>query len=69
VRQRDVVEQDIEPCGADGQVFANESSDALSLGDELRGIELGDDGFEDFVDNGRKDTLVVVGAKSAVDLW
>jgi hypothetical protein len=30
------------------------------LGDEFCGVELGDDGFEDFVADGGKDTLIVV---------
>jgi len=33
------------------------------LGDEFGGVELGDDGFEDFVTDGGEDALVVVGAK------
>ena len=31
-----------------------------ALGDELGGVELGDDGFEDFVADGGEDALVVV---------
>jgi hypothetical protein len=33
------------------------------LGDELGGVELCDDGFEDFVSDGGEDALVVVLAK------
>lgn len=32
----------------------------FTLGDELGGVELGDDGLEDFVSDGGEDTLVVV---------
>jgi hypothetical protein len=30
------------------------------LGDQFGGVELGDDGFEDFVSDGGQDTFVVV---------
>jgi len=33
------------------------------LGDELGGVELGDDGFEDFVTDGGEDALIVVRAE------
>lgn len=35
-------------------------NDLLTLGDELGGVELGDDGLEDFVSDGGEDTLIVV---------
>ena len=34
--------------------------DGLTLGDEFGCIKLSDDGFEDFVTDGRKDTFIVV---------
>jgi len=34
--------------------------DGLTLSDEFGGIKLSDDGFEDFVTDGRKDTFIVV---------
>ena len=46
--------------GALEQVGADLVGDGLALGDELGGVELGDDGFEDFVTDGGEDTLVVV---------
>jgi hypothetical protein len=36
------------------------------LGDKLRGVELGDNGFEDLVDNGREDSFIVVGSELPV---
>lgn len=41
----DVFEGNVELVGALEQVGANAVRDGLSLGDELCGIELGDDGF------------------------
>jgi hypothetical protein len=34
--------------------------DGFSLGDEFGGVELGDDGFEDFVADGGEDSFVVI---------
>lgn len=45
----DVVEDEVESRRSPGQVLAHEPGDHLSLGDELRGVELRDDGLEDFV--------------------
>ena len=59
----DVLEGDIELSGALGQVGADAVGDGLTLGDELCGVELGDDGLEDFVADGGEDALVVVGAE------
>ena len=42
--------------------------DALSLCDQLTSIELGDDGFQDLVDDGRQDALVVVLSEGSVYL-
>jgi hypothetical protein len=49
-------------------VIADESRNVLSLGDQLGGVELGNDTLEDLVDDAGKDTLVVVGSKGTVDL-
>jgi hypothetical protein len=35
----------------------------LSLSDELRGVKLRNDGFENFVADGGENTLIIVGAK------
>ena len=67
-RQRHVVEQDVEARGALGQLFADEARHILTLGDELRGVELGDDALEHLVDDAGQNALIVVGAEGAVDL-
>lgn len=63
MRDGDVLEGDVELGGAAGEVGADALGDSLALGDELGGVELGDDGFEDFVADGGENTLVVVGAE------
>ena len=60
MRDRDVLERDVELGGAADEVGADAGGDGLALCDELGGIELGDDGFEDFVPDGGEDALVVV---------
>ena len=59
----DVLEGNVELGGAAGEVAADALGDGLTLGDELGGVELGDDSFQDFVSDGGEDTLVVVGTK------
>lgn len=56
----DVLEGDVELGGAAGQVGPDALGDGFSLGDELGGVELGDDGLEDFVADGGEDALIVV---------
>lgn len=46
------------------KVFANAVANGFTLGNEFGGVELSDDGFEDFITNGREDTLVIVLAKT-----
>jgi len=58
-----ILEGDVELSGALGEIGADALGDGLTLGDELGGIELSDDGLEDFVTDGREDTLIVVGTK------
>lgn len=60
VRDGDVLESDVELLGTLEKVGADAVADGLTLRDELGGIELGDDGFEDFVSDGWEDTLVVI---------
>lgn len=55
-----VLEGDVELVGALRQLGADAVRHGLALGDELGGVELGDDGFEDFVAYGGEDALVVV---------
>ena len=60
VRDADVFELDVEFRGAAGQVGANAVRHCFTLGDEFGGVELRNDGFEDFVADGGEDALVVV---------
>ena len=46
--------------GAFEQVCTDALRDSLTLGDEFGGVKLGDDSFEDFVTDRRKDTFIVV---------
>jgi hypothetical protein len=62
-----VFEGDVELLGTLEEIGADAVADGFTLGDEFCGVELGDDGFEDFVANGREDTLVVVLPKVLVD--
>lgn len=59
----DVLEGNVELGGALEEVGADAGADGFALGDEFGGVELGDDGFEDFVTDGGKDALVVVEAE------
>lgn len=56
----DVLESDVELRGSLHEVCADTVGDSFTLGDQLGGIELGDNGFEDFVSDGREHTLIVV---------
>jgi hypothetical protein len=60
VRDGHIFERDVELASALEEVVPDAVGDGLSLGDELGGIELGHDGFEDFVSDGGEDALVVV---------
>lgn len=55
-----ILEGNVELVGALEQVGADLVGDSLTLGDELGGVELRNDGLEDFVTNGGQNTLVVV---------
>lgn len=59
----DVLEGDVEFVCALEQVGADAVGDGFALGDEFCGVELGDDGFEDFVADGGEHALVVVEAE------
>ena len=60
---RDVFERDVEFIRAFEEVGADALADGLALGDEFGGVELRDDGFEDFVADGGEHALVVVEAE------
>jgi len=60
VRDGHILESDVELGGAAGELASDALGDGLSLGDELGGVKLRDDGLEDFVADGRQDSLIVV---------
>jgi hypothetical protein len=62
----DVFEGDVELVGALEEIGADTVRDGLTLGNELGGVELRDDGFEDFVTDGGEDSLVIVEAEVLV---
>lgn len=63
MRDGDVFEGDVELGGAFQEIGADAGGDGFALRDQFGGVELGDDGFEDFVTDGREDALVVVEAE------
>ncbi|KAI3491159.1 hypothetical protein L1887_44557 [Cichorium endivia] len=63
----DVIEDEVEALGACGEVVAHQSRHHLSLGDELGGVELGDDRLEHLVHDRGQHALVVVRAELAED--
>lgn len=63
MRDGDVFEGDVEFLGAAEEIGADTVGDGFALGDEFGGVELGDDGFEDFVADGGEDAFVVVEAE------
>jgi hypothetical protein len=60
----DILESDVELLSALEQVGTDSVADSLTLCDQFCGIELGDDRLEDFVSDGREDTLIVVLAET-----
>lgn len=56
----DIFERNVELAGAFEEVGADAVADGFTLGDQFGGIELRNDGFEDFVADGGENTLVVV---------
>lgn len=64
----DIVQDKVEAAGSSGQVVTDQTGNHLSLSNQLRGVELSDDRFEDFIDNRREDSLVVVCSEFSVAL-
>lgn len=64
----DVFEFDVEFLGTLEQVGADSVADCFTLCDELCGVELGYDSFQDFVSDGGKNTLVVILTKVLVPI-
>ena len=63
MRDGDIFEGDIKFRSAFEKVCAYAGGDGFSLRDQFGCVELGDNGFEDFVADGREDTLIVVEAE------
>ena len=57
----DVLQSDVELRSALEKVGADAVGHGFTLRDELGGVELGHDGFEDFVSDGGENTLVIIG--------
>jgi len=55
-----VLEGDVEFLCSLEQVGADSVGDGFSLCDEFGGVELGYDGFEDFVSDGGEDSFIVI---------
>jgi hypothetical protein len=58
-----ILKSDVELGSTKSKVVSNSLRDSLSLGDELCGIELGDDSLQDFVSNRGEDSLIVIGTE------
>lgn len=58
-----ILKSNIELGGTAGEVGADSLGDGFTLSDELGGVKLSDDSFEDFVTDGRQNTLIVIGTE------
>lgn len=67
-RQGHIIQLDVEARRSPGEVVADQLGNHLSLRNQLAGIELGDNAFENLVDDGRQNALIVVGAEGSIDL-
>jgi hypothetical protein len=56
----DIFQGNVKFLGALEEVFADTVADSFTLGDEFSGIELCDDGFEDFVADRGENSLIVI---------
>lgn len=56
----DILESDVEFLSTLQEVGADAVADGFSLSDQFGSVELGYDGFEDFVSDGWENSLVVV---------
>lgn len=57
---RYILQSDVELRCPPQKVCSNPSGNRLPLGDEFGSIELGDNGFEDFIADRRKNTFIVI---------
>jgi hypothetical protein len=60
VGDRDIFKSDVELLGTLEEISSDAVADGLTLSDKLSSVELSYDGFEDFVANGWKDTLIII---------
>lgn len=63
MRDRNILERNVELSSSAGEIALDSLRDGFSLGDELGGIELGDDGLEDLVSDGRQDSFIIIDAE------
>jgi hypothetical protein len=66
-----ILESDVELLGTLEKVGADAVADGFTLGDELGGVELSNDRFQDLVSDGWKNTFIIVLTKalaSALDM-
>lgn len=66
VRDGNVIQDQVELSRSFHQVVPDQSRDHLSLGDQLAGVELRGDGFQDLVDDRGEYSLVIVGPELSV---
>lgn len=64
----DIFESYVEFLSTLKEVGPDAVADCFTLGDQFCGVELGDDGFEDFVADGREDSFIVVLTKILISL-
>ncbi len=56
----DILKSDVELLSTLEKVGADAVGDSLTLSDKLGGVELGDNGLEDFVTDRWEDTLIII---------
>jgi hypothetical protein len=60
VRDRNIFQRNVEFLGTLQEVGSDAVADRFTLCDQFCGIELSNDGLEDFVSNGRQDSFVII---------
>lgn len=64
----DILKSNVELTGSLDEILSDSGGHDLSLGNELGGIKLGDNGLEHLVTNGGKNSLVVIKTEGLVDV-
>jgi hypothetical protein len=67
VSNGNIIKDNVEAESTANKVLTDEARHSLTLSDKLRGVELSNNRFENFINDGRKDTLVIVLTKGAID--